>query len=85
MATAMSYLNGINGTTRNTEEAVKWLWLAVGKQNTEATELLADLYLKGDGVPKNCEQGRALLNAAAHRGAKQAAAQLTHLQDFGCE
>jgi hypothetical protein len=85
LAMAKSYLNGTDGKTRDSGEAVKWLWQAVAKQNAEATELLADLYLKGAEVPKNCEQARLLLDAAAHRGVKEAAERLRHLQDSGCE
>jgi TPR repeat protein len=81
---ALSYLNGIGGKTSNSGEAVKWLWKAVAKQNAEATELLADLYLKGEEVPRNCEQARLLLDAAARRGVKEAAERLRHLQDSGC-
>src|ERR1700682_2050539 len=65
---ARHYLDGKDGT-RDTPEAVKWLSKAVGKQNTGAVILLADLYIRGDGVPKNCDQARLLLAAAAKRGA----------------
>ena len=30
--------------------------------------MLADLYLKGDGVSKNCDQARVLLDSAARKG-----------------
>jgi hypothetical protein len=82
---AKSYLNGGNGKARDSQEAAKWLWLAVARHNAEAAGLLADLYLKGEGVPKNCEQARILLNLAARRGVKEAGEQLRHLQAFGCE
>jgi TPR repeat protein len=85
LSVAKSYLNGTSGRDRDSAEAVKWLWRAVAKQNAEATELLSELYLKGDGVPENCDQARVLLEAAARRGAKEAADRLSHLQDFGCQ
>ena len=85
LAIAKSYLNGTEGHVRDSAEAVKWLWQAVGKQNAEATMLLSDIYLRGDGVPKNCEQARLLLDAAARKGLKEAGERLQHLQDFGCE
>jgi TPR repeat protein len=85
LSTALKYLNGTGGHPRDGGEAVRWLWRAVAKQNTEATELLADLYLKGEVVPRNCEQARILLDAAARKGTKQAAERLRHLQDFGCQ
>jgi len=80
---ARHFLDG-KGGTRDTAEAVKWLWKAVGKQNTGAVILLADLYLIGDGVPKNCDQARLLLVAAAKRGASDAAQKLLSLESNGC-
>jgi hypothetical protein len=83
LANARRYLDG-NGQ-RNTALGVDWLWRAVAKRNAEATLLLSELFLKGDGVPKNCDQGRVLLDAAASRGSKEAAERLRHLQAFGCQ
>ena len=80
---ARHYLDGKDGT-RDTPEAAKWLWKAVGKQNTSAVILLADLYIRGDGIPKNCDQARLLLTAAAKRGANEAAAKLRTLESEGC-
>jgi TPR repeat protein len=85
LSIAEGYLKGTEGKARDSGEAVKWLWKAVAKQNEEATELLADLYLKGEEVPRNCEQARLLLDAAARRGVKEAAERLRHLQDSACE
>lgn len=82
---AQNYLKGANGQERNSAEAATWLWKAVGKRNADATLLLADLYLKGDGVSKNCDQARVLLDAAAQKGKTGAAERLRHLQAFGCE
>jgi hypothetical protein len=85
LATAEKYLNGAPGTTRDSAEAAQWLWKAVGKQNLEATLALSDLYLRGDGVPKSCDQARLLLDAAARKGAKAAAERLRNLQASGCQ
>jgi len=85
LAMARSYLNGSDGHERNSSEAADWLWRAVSKKNAEATLLLADLYLRGDGVSKNCDQARVLLDAAARKGSKDAAERLRNLQAFGCE
>ena len=85
LAIALSFLNGTGGKQRNSEEAMQWLWKAVAKRNTDATLRLSDLYLKGDGVAKNCDQARVLLDAAASRGISGAAERLRHLQAFGCE
>ncbi len=84
LAMAQSYLYGANGEPRNSTEAAKWLWKAIAKHNGNATVLLADLYLKGDGVPKNCDQARILLDSAALQGTKDAGERLRHLQAFGC-
>jgi hypothetical protein len=80
---AQRFLDGKTGT-RDTSEAAKLLWKAVGKQNTSAALLLSDLYVRGDGVPKNCDQARLLLIAAAKRGGSQAAEQLRRLEVSGC-
>ena len=81
---AQSYLTGKQGQ-RNSSEAAKWLWKAVAKENSAATVLLSDLYLRGDGVPKNCDQARLLLDAGARKGAAGAAQRIRNLQAFGCQ
>jgi len=82
LATAEKYLKGNPGDSR---EAAQWLWKAVGKGNLAATMALSDLYLRGDGVPKSCDQARLLLDAAARRGGTAATERLGNLQAFGCE
>jgi TPR repeat protein len=44
---------------------------------------LAELYLKGDGVPKNCEQAAVLLRAASKNGNVEALAKLKKLTKNG--
>jgi hypothetical protein len=80
---ARHYLSG-KGAGRDTSEAAKWLWKSVGKQNTSAVMLLADLYIRGDGIPKNCDQARLLLAAAAKKGSDEAATKLRTLESNGC-
>ncbi len=80
---AMDYLNGKRGP-RDSVEAAKFLWKAVGKENPSAILLLSDMYLVGDGVPKSCDQARLLLNAAARKNVPQAAQKLRNLQMSGC-
>lgn len=82
---AQNYLNGSNGYQRNSAEAAGWLWKAVSKQNAYAALLLSDLYLRGDGVAKNCDQARILLDAAASKGIAQAGVRLRNMQAFGCQ
>jgi TPR repeat protein len=79
------YLNGTQGMPRDRREAAQWLWKAVGKGNVAATTTLSDLYLRGDGVRKNCDQARLLLDAAARKGGRAAALRLGHLQAFDCQ
>ena len=81
---AQRYLNAGPGTMRDSREASAWLWKAVAKQNLTATMLLSDLYLRGDGVTKSCDQARLLLDAAARKGGTAAAQRLRNLQAFGC-
>ena len=85
LAIAQGYLNGTNGQGRNSAEAAQWLWKAVAKDNANATFLLSEMYLRGDGVSKNCDQARVLLDAAALKGVKGAGERLRHLQAFGCQ
>ncbi|MGA8501100.1 MAG: hypothetical protein WB683_06100 [Candidatus Sulfotelmatobacter sp.] len=85
LAIAEQYLNGTSGMTRDSGEAAQWLWKAVGKQNVEATLALSDLYLRGDGVPKSCDQARLLLDAAARKGAHAAAERLRNLEASNCD
>lgn len=85
LAVAQRYLNGANGQRRDTTEAAKWLWKSIAKHNGQATVLLADLYLKGDGVSKNCDQARILLDSAARKGITGAGERLRNLPAFGCQ
>lgn len=47
--------------------AAAWLWKATSRGNTVAPVLLADMYIKGSGVPRSCEQAMVLLRSAATR------------------
>jgi TPR repeat protein len=53
--------------------------------DTAAEILLANHYASGDGVEKNCDQARVLLQAAAKRGSDAAAKRLKQLADAGCQ
>ena len=82
---AVTYLNGAHGKAQDSAEAAKWLWRSVAKQNSRAALVLSDLYLRGSGVAKNCDQARLLLGAAARRGVAGAAERLRNLPAFGCQ
>lgn len=45
--------------------AAAWLWKSTSRGNPEAPIRLADMYIKGKGVPKSCEQALVLLRSAA--------------------
>ena len=42
-----------------------WLWKATAKGNPDAPVMLAEMYIKGNGVPRSCEQAVVLLKTAA--------------------
>ena len=64
---------------------VSALWLAVENGDSAAEVLLANHYVTGEGVAKNCNQARILLQAAAKRGNETAAKRLTQLPADGCQ
>ena len=43
------------------------LWTAVQAGNSKAAVELAELYIRGDGVPRNCQQARVLLLVASEK------------------
>jgi hypothetical protein len=75
----------LNSEPRDGAQAAKWLWKAMAKHNGPAALALADLYLKGEGVSKNCDQARVLLDSAARRDMAGAGERLRNLQAFGCQ
>ncbi len=85
LSIAERYLSGTNGERRDNAQAAKWLWRSVAKHNDRASVLLADLYLRGHGVSKNCDQARVLLDSAARKGMPAAGVRLRNLQAFGCQ
>jgi hypothetical protein len=60
------------------------LWSALGAGDSSALAPLAQLYLTGNGVPKNCEQAWVLLRAAAKNGNAEALQQLRQLKTTPC-
>jgi len=83
LAAALAALRGENGV-RDSSKAVRLLWAAIANNNSAAEVVLADLYLRGDGVTKSCEQGRVLLLAASRSGDVQASEKLGDLYRNGC-
>jgi hypothetical protein len=70
---------------RNGRSALaRQLWSAVEAGDSSAEVELAQLYLMGDGVPRNCEQARVLLRAASKKGNSEAMQQLRKIKFSGC-
>ena len=82
LAQAERYLSP---SSRDSAEAAKWLWKSVGKENPAAVLLLSDLYAKGDGVPRNCDQARLLLMVAAKKGQAAASSRLRSFNTGACQ
>ena len=47
--------------------AAAWLWKSTSRGNSDAPVRLADMYIKGKGVPRSCEQALVLLRSAANK------------------
>ncbi len=63
--------------------AAAWLWKAMAKGNPDAPLRLADMYVKGNGVPRSCEQALVLLQAAAAKGDARARNRLAAMHNSG--
>ena len=74
----------LEGAERDPAQAAHLLWKSVKKQNVEAGIALADLYARGDGVDKNCEQSRLLLAAALKKNTAEAESRL-HSIESSCQ
>ena len=59
-------LNKAKNASDSAAEAA-WLWKSTAKGNADAPVMLADMYMKGDGVPRSCEQAVVLLKTAAEK------------------
>jgi TPR repeat protein len=80
---ARQYLDG-RVQPRNPMVASQLLWSAVEKGNSTAEMDLADLYMHGDGVARNCDQARVLLSVASEKGNPEAMQKLHELNRTGC-
>lgn len=77
------YRQSPNSAQDRSAEAAK-LWSSVASGNSSAEVDLAQLYLSGQGVSRNCEQAKVLLQAAAKGGSVEAQKQLKKLRTSGC-
>ena len=83
-AQAMQSLRGTNAEAA-TPEALRLLWISVEKGNANAELQLAEMYWRGHGVVRNCDQALILLTAAARKGSAEAQKRLLEFQKEGCE
>ncbi len=67
----------------NPEVARALLWRATALGNADAQVGLADMYIYGDGVPQNCDQGLVLLRSAAQKANSRARGKLGALYATG--
>ncbi len=80
---AREILRGKN-RAQELSRAVELLWSSVKKGNVPAEVTLGDLYRRGDGVEKSCDQARVLLVAASKKGSADARHQLEQIAEQGC-
>jgi len=71
-------------TRRGRSGVARQLWSAVEAGDSSAEVALAELYLKGDGVPRSCEQALVLLRAASKGGNIEALKRLRRLNKNTC-
>lgn len=64
--------------------AAALLWTAVTKGSSDAEIELADVYGRGEGVRKNCQQARILLAAARDKHNALAGKEAAELRVYGC-
>ena len=76
-------LNGKVGQKR-TSATPQQLWASVQAGNSTAAVALAELYIKGEGVPPNCNQARVLLLVASEKRNAAAIKRLQELDKTGC-
>jgi len=60
------------------------LWTLVQAGNSTAAAALAELYIKGEGVPQSCAQARVLLLVASEKRNAAAIKRLAELDKSGC-
>ncbi|HXJ45549.1 MAG TPA: hypothetical protein VNK47_02650 [Candidatus Dormibacteraeota bacterium] len=80
---AKTILKGIH-RQRDIQMAVALLWTGVRKGYVPAEVTLADLYARGDGVQRSCEQARVLLKAAIRKGSPEGRRRFALLRQQGC-
>jgi hypothetical protein len=67
------------------DESVESLWEDVKAGSISAEISLAERFIRGHGVAKNCDQARVLLRAAGNKGSREARLRLYQLESEGCQ
>jgi hypothetical protein len=84
LATPAQAQSGEVRNSRKTVDTPQQLWSLIQAGDTTAAVTLADLYLRGDGVPANCVQAKVLLMVASKKGNIAAIKKLRQLNETGC-
>ena len=82
-AEASRKVNDVNAAKKS-GTTPQQLWSAVQSGDANAAVLLADRYLRGDGVPVNCVQARVLLLVSSEKNNAGAIKKLHELDKTGC-
>lgn len=73
-----------SASVKSSHATPQQLWSAVQAGDSNAAVVLADRYLRGDGVPLNCLQARVLLLVASEKNNATATKKLHELDKTGC-
>jgi hypothetical protein len=73
-----------NASQREHSRTPAQLWASVQAGNSKAAVELAELYIQGEGVPRNCAQARVLLLVASEKRNAGAIKRLQDLDKTGC-
>jgi TPR repeat protein len=76
--------SGGNASRQKPTMTPQQLWTSVQAGNTKAAVALAELYIKGEGVPQSCNQARVLLLVASEKRNAEAIKRLHELDKTGC-
>jgi hypothetical protein len=68
----------------SSSDSVSSLWDAVEGGSISAERALAERFVHGEGVNRNCDQAKVLLKAAADRGSREARLRLYELETSTC-
>jgi hypothetical protein len=82
--TTLESRSSVAPSQRKTSMTPRQLWAAAEGGSGNAAVALAELYIKGEGVPQNCDQARVLLLVASEKRNAEAIKRLHELDKTGC-